>query len=124
MLRRAGLVSKAFLRNVPSNTTSRRFASTKVLTPNIFHLSHANIRTQTLKETLQDVIPAKQEQLKRLVRADHSVSLDLGLIVSNRKLSMVKQSSAMSRLVFTVNLSTLNTESPFRLKTSLVVCEG
>jgi hypothetical protein len=124
MLRRAGLVSKAFLRNVPSNTTSRRFASTKVFTPNIFHLSHANIRTQTLKETLQDVIPAKQEQLKRLVRADHSVSLDLGLIVSNRKLSMVKQSSAMSRLVFTVNLSTLNTESPFRLKTSLVVCEG
>ncbi|KIM80766.1 hypothetical protein PILCRDRAFT_97802 [Piloderma croceum F 1598] len=53
MLRRAGLVSKASLRNVPSNTTFRRFASTK-----------------TLKETLQDIIPAKQEQLKRL-KAEH-----------------------------------------------------
>jgi hypothetical protein len=81
---------------IPHLDASRR---PKFVTSNVFNLSHANIQAQTLKETLQDVIPAKQEQLKRLVRADHCVGLDLGLIMSNRKLSMVRQSSAMSRFV-------------------------
>jgi hypothetical protein len=48
---------------------AQRFASTKVR----FYLHlHARLSVlcnlQTLKETLQEVIPAKQEQLKQLVR--------------------------------------------------------
>ncbi|KAF7984016.1 hypothetical protein HWV62_17515 [Athelia sp. TMB] len=54
MLARTRIVSKALPRNVSSITSFRRLASTK-----------------TLKETLQEVIPAKQAQLKQF-KAEHS----------------------------------------------------
>jgi hypothetical protein len=36
---------------------------------------HVDIAFQTLKETLQDIIPAKQEQLKRLVGSDYYIHI-------------------------------------------------
>ncbi|KAN0076998.1 citrate synthase [Tylopilus felleus] len=54
MLGRSASLAQSLLRNAPSNVGFRRWASTK-----------------SLRETLQEVIPAKQEQLKKL-KAEHS----------------------------------------------------
>lgn len=69
MICRASLLAKSSARHVSSNTF-RRLASTKVTILYTFRrLAQVAliILLKSLKETLQEVIPPKQEQLKRLV---------------------------------------------------------
>lgn len=63
MLGRSTPLAQSLLRNV----ASRRWASTKVHSDIVSCPSHASNLDQTLRETFQEVIPAKQEQLKKLV---------------------------------------------------------
>ena len=95
MLGRNTLLARSLVRNVPS----RRWASTKVylvlFAPCLIRLTC--MPWQSLRDTLHEVIPAKQEQLKKLVRLLLTSYPHPDRLLYSRKLNIARQWWVKSR---------------------------